>query len=377
MKDKNNSILVIPSLFPKGENDIRGIFILDYLASVKKKYNVEVLDINSATNINRLSEKKLFGYSIYSSDTSGNQIIKLKYFSYLKIFLKMYLSPPSKFSKYKIIHAHGAPIHGNIARLISRKYGIPYVITEHTGPFTKISEKLLLKYLSKKSIEKADALLTVSKDLLTQIEKSGIKPKKTFITYNPVDTATFCMENEKDSNNNILFVGRLEEYKGAFRVVKAFTKLHGEYPEWTLTIVGEGPERNQIEKYLRANPELNSKIYLKGTLTKKMIAQEMNRSSFFVFPSEHETFGLVIAEAMACGLPVIVGNKTAPKEFVREGHGILIEPDNIEELYKAMIFMINNHKKYDSKELREYIVENFSIESFGKKINKIYQEVIR
>jgi len=102
----------------------------------------------------------------------------------------------------------------------------------------------------------------------------------------------------------------------------------------------------------------------------------MRKSSFFVFPSEHETFGIVIAEAMATGLPVIVGNETAPKEFVDEEAGLLVSPRDTAAIENAMEYLINNLAKYDPQRIREKIVSRFGFDAFGQNLNAIYKEFI-
>ena len=111
-------------------------------------------------------------------------------------------------------------------------------------------------------------------------------------------------------------------------------------------------------------------------ITKEEIAKELKKAAFFVFPSEHETFGIVIAEAMASGLPVIVGEETAPKEFVDKESGLLVPPRDVDAIASAMKFMIEHLSDYDSETIREKIVNRFGFEEFGKRLNQIYRKLI-
>jgi glycosyltransferase involved in cell wall biosynthesis len=128
-----------------------------------------------------------------------------------------------------------------------------------------------------------------------------------------------------------------------------------------------------IKNYLDANPTLKSKVALTGSLSKAAIAKQMQVADFFVFPSRHESFGLVIAEAMACGLPVIVGNQTAPKEYVNKDCGLLIPPDDIDAMANAMQQLIDNLSAYKAGTIRRHVVSSFSFDVFGKRLRVIYQ----
>ena len=92
-----------------------------------------------------------------------------------------------------------------------------------------------------------------------------------------------------------------------------------------------------IEEVRKADSDMREKIRMTGQLSKQEIAEEMRKAAFLVFPSERETFGLVIAEAMAMGLPVVVGDRTAPPEFVDEDSGILVDPSDVEGLQDLII----------------------------------------
>jgi glycosyltransferase involved in cell wall biosynthesis len=137
--------------------------------------------------------------------------------------------------------------------------------------------------------------------------------------------------------------------------------------------VGDGEEMPLIKNYIENNKALQSKIELRGSMSKATIAKEMQAAVFFVFPSRHESFGLVVAEAMSCGLPVIVGNQTAPKEYVTKNCGLLIPPDDIDAMATAMQQMINDLPAYQSTNIRQHIVSNFSFAVFGQKLNAIYE----
>ena len=147
------------------------------------------------------------------------------------------------------------------------------------------------------------------------------------------------------------------------------------HPGWTLTIVGDGPEMPAIRTLLAADAKLGERVSLPGQLGKPAIASLMNRSSFLVLPSERETFGLVVAEAMACGLPVIIGDTTGATEFVDADDGIKVPAGDTNALAAAMDAMIASLPAHDPARVRARIVESFGFEAFGARMRDLYHSV--
>ncbi len=160
------------------------------------------------------------------------------------------------------------------------------------------------------------------------------------------------------------------------RRTKAFEKIIAKHPLHTLTIVGDGEDLIPLQDYIRQHDLLKNKVFLKGHQSKAEIAEEMQHADFFVFPSRHESFGLVITEALSCGLPVIAGNKTAPKEYVTNECGLLVPPDDVDAIAEAMDRMINDLQNYNPELLRNQVIEKFGFEAFGKKLNAIYLKLL-
>lgn len=364
-------LLVIPTLFPASEDDIKGIFILDYIKSVSDLCDVSVLDIRTdASNRNR--RKEVFkGIPTHRFNIKKE---KIKVLTYLKFFLSFRaIAKEISNEDFDVIHIHGSVFQASFGRWLAHKRAIPYFVTEHTGPFSKISGNPIFKSLSKRVIENAKALFTVSDDLYQQILASGIKPKRQLTTYNPVDTNLFNLDSSVARQKAFIFVGRLENYKGALRVLKAFHLNNIAFPDWKLNIIGDGPEMPDLENYTKDNG-LEKSVFLFGKMSKAQIAEEFKKASIFVYPSEHETFGLVIAEAMSAGLPVIVGNETAPPEFVDSTQGLTVPPNNIESIGVAMSEVHASLNKYSDKEIRRKVIDQFSFKAFGKVLMENYKD---
>lgn len=376
VSDERMNILVIPSTLPHNLNDISGIFILDYLKCVEEFCKISVLDMR-LVGVPRLEiDDRPFGkvYRLAATTRRGGKVLKL--FFYALLFLRS-MRMNKYFQSCRLIHVHGCRPYGTLAILLARMLKIPVIVTEHTNPFSKLLENAFSRWFTRSSLECATAVLTVSKDLKAQIQAAGIFPKRMLVTYNPVDTDLFSCAGRGQLGlaRNIVFVGRLEPYKGGLRTLRAFQKICERHPDWTLTIVGDGPELGLIKALLAQDLQLANRVRLTGQLRKMEIAREFRRASFLVFPSEHETFGLVIAEAMAAGLPVIVGNETAPKEFVDAECGLLVPPLDIDAIAQAMEYLIQHLAEFDSSAIRRKVVQRFGFEVFGKRLYEIYREV--
>ncbi|MDX2173154.1 MAG: glycosyltransferase family 4 protein [Bacteroidota bacterium] len=376
MSKQKINVLVIPDLFPKFKGDVQGIFVIDYLASTQTQCNNTVLFGRVYGEKKGLLIEKLLNYELYRYVLSSKKIkFLLKPFYYILWFVKGYQIGKS-FRNIDIIHAHGTILSGTLSWLLSKKLKVPFIITEHQGPFTMTSENFWKRNWTKFIMEKTNAVLTVSNHLKHEILGTNIHPKQIIVTYNPVDTDLFQIKSNK-LNKTILFVGRLDNFKGAFRCLQAFALIHQHYPDWKFTIVGDGQDYQAISSYLKGQPHLATKLRLTGQLNKDQIAQEMQASDFLVFPSKHESFGLVVAEALSCGLPVIVGNTTAPKEFVNDKNGILVDYDNIPQIGNGMEQMIKRLSVYNSSSIREDIITQFGFDNFGKKLVNIYQSFLK
>lgn len=371
---KKINLLVISDLFPSERNFFSGIFIVDYLKSVKQYCNIDVL------NIRLVGEKglKLFNkefFHLYQYSLLSKPVVRfVKPIVYFFWFVKI-LTFQKKFKKIEIIHAHGTILSGTVAWLYSVLLNKPFVITEHLGPFTVISNNPIKLKWAKFIMQKANLLLVVSNHLKQEILSSKIHPQRIEISYNPVDTDIFLLKKTDKINKQFLFVGRLDSFKGAFRVLKAFRSLTNSYPDWKYLIIGMGEDWQHIKHFIEENPELQNRVKLFGWKSKQEIAEIMLQCDFFIFPSLHESFGLVIAEAMASGLPVITTKYTAPPEYVDEKCGWTIDPESIDEITGALDYFINNHQNYNSFYIRNHIV-NFSIQRFGHRLYKYYTSVL-
>ena len=174
------------------------------------------------------------------------------------------------------------------------------------------------------------------------------KMRNTFICYSGVP-ASFVNKNVTrtfNSTSKYLFVGLLMKRKYPFELVKALEMSNEK--DFSLSIIGEGAEKNTIESYLADKPNLSQRVHLLGRVSRDEVSRRMQDSDVFCMISKDETFGLVYLEAMAAGCITIASRDEGFDGIIVNGeNGFLCEAGNTEEL----ITIINHINEMSSTEL--------------------------
>ena len=151
-------------------------------------------------------------------------------------------------------------------------------------------------------------------------------------------------ETEKSSTldeKKVISVGRLSPQKNYASLIKAFKLVADKHSDWNLEIYGNGPQELELKKLI-AQLNLEGNVFLKGFSSN--VKEVMTNASIFALSSVFEGFGLVIVEAMACGLPVVsYVCPCGPKDIITEGKdGFLVEPNDEVTLAKQINLLIEN-----------------------------------
>jgi glycosyltransferase involved in cell wall biosynthesis len=151
----------------------------------------------------------------------------------------------------------------------------------------------------------------------------------------------FVENNQKE--DIISFAGRLDKTKNAIELVKIFKDIPG-INNWKFQIIGDGPERNNIEDYIKTN-NLEDQVFLLGTKTPTEMCELLKRSKIFAFASLSEAFGLVLLEAMFCSNVLVSYDcEFGPSDIINEKNGFLI-PLHDREMFVEKLKTLIDHNE--------------------------------
>jgi L-malate glycosyltransferase len=373
-------ILIIAGGYPSIHYPMNGIFEFDQakaIADMGNKVIFASVDLRSIRRKRRWGFEKFEkeGVLIYGINIPLGRVPKRMLTFFSKVGLKLlYNKIENEQGRPDIMHAHFTDIGYSAAKL-KDKTKIPLVITEHSSGMMADSISDDIKWKVSKTYHKADKLITVS-PALKRVIKYNFNIDSTYIP-NMVDTNIFKYISNGNKNNEFTFItiGNLIFRKRMDLTVQAFSNAFKNKDNVKLIVIGEGIERKQIEDLIKKE-DLQNKIILKGRLPRNEIAKYLEESDCFVLASRAETFGVVYIEALAAGIPVIGTRCGGPEEFIKDGDGLLIGIDNIDELSDAMKYMYDNIGFFNKQEISDRAYNQFSPEQIAEKITQVYKDII-
>jgi glycosyltransferase involved in cell wall biosynthesis len=282
----------------------------------------------------------------------------------------------NEYGKPDIIHAHNFLFAGVIAEYIKSKYGIKFIITEHSSLF-------LRQQLSYKEIQAVKSVAQ-SSDLVTAVSKSFINTLKKLIDNkiellpNIVDDLFLKAEINLKRKPIFTFIhiGSLDYNKNQELLIRSFARLVRDELDVELIIAGDGAMKNRLKK-ITADLNLDKYIKFLGRISQSEIQRIMLDADCFVLSSNIETFGVVLIEALACGLPLIATKSGGPEDIINDSNGILIEIGNQNALEDAMLHIYQNSDKYKKESLREDARMRFGSDAFIKNVSSYYKQALK
>lgn len=242
----------------------------------------------------------------------------------------------------------------------------------------KIAEEHIYHNNNSKYIKKLGFILKYvdylmpSSDYLTDYYKSIYSKYDYKIKTNkmPIEGSNKLCDLKK---KNIISVGRLSKEKGFADLIEIFSNIESE--DWTLTIVGDGDEKENLEALIKDN-NLEGKVILTGFLNKEELYKLYENSSLYVMTSFEESFGLVLVEASSFGLPLIAFDSAiGAKEIIQE-NGILVSNRDKSVMIKKIKKLMNDiseRKLYQKKSLEIY--KSYDYTTLKENIISFYQDI--
>jgi L-malate glycosyltransferase len=376
--DPEMYILVIGRGYPSSKFPLNGIFEFDQAKALQKAGNKIVfvsVDLRSIRRWRRFGVSHFIKEGIEVYDLSipvGIFHWKILYYAGRLGLLHLYKKIQDKNGRPDIMHSHFTMV-GAISAILKEKFNILFVVTEHSSFIHRSIITSEYFTLGRIAYRNADRVISVSSSLSKSIKKH-FNIESTVI-HNIADSSVFTYDKKNDDSGfSFISVGDLIPGKGYDLLIEAFHRGNFDKNVF-LNIVGEGPWQSKLQTMIN-KLGLDANVKLTGLKTRYEIAQMMHESNAFVLASHGETFGLVYAEAMVAGLPVIATACGGPEEFVDDANGILLPAGNIDLLSQALIEMYNNIGKFDGAKISEESRRNFSPEAISARLTQLYRGVL-
>lgn len=263
-----------------------------------------------------------------------------------------------------------------LGAILKENYRIPLVGIEHAARFNNNQLDSRTYETAKYAYNNTDAIITVSNSLRERIKYHF--GKDSTVVHNTASSDFFNLQIhsvEKCNHYVMVATGSLIYRKGFDLLIKALAQLKIPSNIWSLKIIGEGPERKNLQNLIDLLG-LTNNIELLGQLTRNNIAKVLSDSDIFILPSRSENFSVAIIEALACGLPVITSDCGGSAECINDSNGILFQAENIDALAESIMKVLSQYNRYDRKKIAADCYRNYSSQATAKQLEAVFTNVI-
>ena len=372
------NILLLTHSYPDVKNKWRGVFVQEQVKALSIKHDVIVVcfkvDYSHFAPFSDYSFLKKQSERITEYEVTINKsfpvITQAKYLSNTYRFIEEEIL---KQIKIDLIHSHFSYPSGFLGTIIQKRKKIPCIITEHTW-IKKYFRSRIHKQCVLYALKYSSGVVSVSNALKDDI--ALFCSRNVSVIPNVIEVDKFYLSEKQDHKTlNIGILGGMGNYrKGLDILIKSVSLLKD-----LDLIVHIGGDGILLEKFKTLSKESGvfEKCKFYGEILTEHIPDFYSRLDIFVLASRDETFGVVVVEAMASGLPVIATDCGGPKEIITRDTGILVEKENPEELASAIKYMSENLHFYNKDSIRKYAEEKYGQKSFVESITHFYQVVLR
>jgi len=222
-----------------------------------------------------------------------------------------------------------------------------------------------------KEFNSADYILLGSNFAKETFLQNGFLEKKIIVNNYGVDLESFRKIDKSDKVFRIIFVGSVNINKGIHYLLKAFNILNLENSE--LWVIGGGYPNKDIDTVFK-KMDINFKnVYFKGSFPQAELYKYYSQASVFCLPSLSDGFGMVVPQALACGLPVIVSENTGAKDIVKEDYnGYVIPIRDVESIKEKLSYLYENKQKLItmSNNALQSVKYGLTWEDYGNRLTK-------
>lgn len=390
-------ILIIPSWYPSEARPVEGSFFREQAMAMKDLYDIKIFypQKNKKNRLIRLFNTLLFIFRIKPSI----EFVSNKFINKHEQFIFKYNEGIGKVKfeegiivwhcltafekiietgwKPDLIHAQSTVFGGIISFYISKKYNIPYVLTEH-NVFLLHSYTLNMQRLMKSALEHAAIVVAVSDHQKRMILMHSINCNP-IVVGNMIDETIFTIAPPKSHVFTILYISfdsYIKDNETFFKAIKLFQQETRE--PFTVKLLGriQTNEKTNAFEVLTNNFDLKQHIDIVGDVTREKIISYFQDADVLISASIAETFGISMCEALFCGIPIISTANGGVDEMIDNINGVKVNIKDSKAICEAILKIHKKEIVFDPQEIRNSVIGKFSKLVFIKKMDNIYKSAI-
>jgi glycosyltransferase involved in cell wall biosynthesis len=380
-------IVVIPSWYSSGRGSGGGYFRDQALALQSAGHRVAILapDIHTVRDLRAGRAAPGAGALVQQDDAipvyRRSQLLVVPRLPYRNALawswggLKLFAAYADRNGVPDLIHAHSCLNAGVLAAMIKDRYGVPFILSEHSTSFAQGRLRWWERGLVRRVIRHADRRIAVSPHLAALLELQFPGSSWSYVP-NILGASFLAPRPEpapaREAANPFVFfcAARMTAEKGHALLIEAFAEAFVDDPAVALRLAGDGPLLEPLRRLCIARGVAERVTFL-GVLSSEALRIEMGGTDAFVLASDVETFGVVVIEAQAAGLPVVVTASGGPNHLVNTGNGLLVPTGDCTALRDALRMMRHTAGDYDRTKIRAEAVSRYGPDAFLQRFSEI------